>query len=41
MSQQKRVRNLFNLDIKKEIISQRESGKSVGNQVLNMVWLNH
>jgi Mor family transcriptional regulator len=25
------VRNLFNLDIKKEIISKRESGKSVGN----------
>jgi len=31
MSWQKRVRNLFNLDIKKEIISKWESGKSVGN----------
>jgi lambda repressor-like predicted transcriptional regulator len=31
MSQQNRVRKLINLDIKNEIISKRESGKSVGH----------
>jgi hypothetical protein len=31
MSRQNRVRKLINLDIKKEIISKRESGKSVGD----------
>jgi len=31
MSWQNRVRELINLDIKKEIISKQESGKSVGN----------
>ena len=31
MSQQNRVRKLINLDIKKEIISKRESGESVGD----------
>jgi len=31
MSRQIRVRKLINLDIKKEIISKRESGKSVGD----------
>ena len=30
MSRQNRVRKLINLDIKKEIISKRESGESVG-----------
>ena len=30
MNQQNRVRKLINLDIKKEIISKRESGKSAG-----------
>ena len=31
MSRQNRVRKLINLDIKKEIISKRESGESVGD----------
>jgi len=31
MGWQNRVRELINLDIKKEIISKQESGKSVGN----------
>jgi len=31
MGRQNRVRNLMNLDIKKEIISKRESGRSVGD----------
>ena len=31
MSRQNRVRKLINLDIKKEIISKREGGKSVGD----------
>jgi len=31
MSRQNSVRKLINLDIKKEIISKRESGKSVGD----------
>jgi hypothetical protein len=31
MSRQNRVRKLINLDIKKEIISKRESGKSLGD----------
>jgi Mor family transcriptional regulator len=31
MSRQNRMRKLINLDIKKEIISKRESGKSVGD----------
>ena len=31
MSGQNRVRKLINLDIKKEIISKRKSGKSVGD----------
>jgi len=31
MSWQNRVRKLTNLDIKKEIISKQESGKSVGD----------
>jgi Mor family transcriptional regulator len=31
MSQPNRVRKPINLDIKKEIISKRESGKSVGD----------
>jgi len=31
MSQQNRVRKLINLDIKKETISKRESGESVGD----------
>jgi len=31
MSQQNRVRELINLDIKKEIISKWESGKSLGD----------
>jgi len=31
MSWQNRVRKLINLDIKKEIISRQESGKSVGD----------
>jgi K+/H+ antiporter YhaU regulatory subunit KhtT len=31
MSKQNRVRKLINLDIKKEIISKRESGKRVGD----------
>ena len=31
MNQQNRVRKLINLDNKKEIISKRESGKSVGD----------
>ena len=32
MSRQNRVRKLINLGIKKEIISKRESGESVGDQ---------
>jgi hypothetical protein len=31
MSQQNRVRELIKLDIKKEIISRSESGKSIGD----------
>jgi len=31
MSQQNRVRKLINLDIKREIISKRKSGKNVGD----------
>jgi len=31
MTRQKRVSKLINLDIKKEIISKRENGKSVGD----------
>jgi len=33
MSRQNRVRKLINLDIKKEIISKRESGKSVADLI--------
>jgi len=33
MSQQNRVRKLINLDVKKQIIFKRESGKSVGDLI--------